>query len=134
MSVVEGLPDVICVCETWLTNLRPFVGELYKYDFVNKFSISNQSGGVKFFVRACHFYEVVEGVFFEQCDKDDLWISIKLENNKSFIIGNVYRHPSSGINTFKENFLNVLDLLNEKKKCYIIGGDINNKYNCFFFV
>ena len=26
LSVVEGLPDVICVCETWLTNLRPYVG------------------------------------------------------------------------------------------------------------
>ena len=116
LSVVEGLPDVICVCETWLTNLRPFVGKLYGYDFVNKLSNSNQSGGVAFFVRACHSYEVVEGVSFEQCDVDDLWISIKLENNKSFIVGNVYRHPSSGIDTLKKNFLNVLDLLNEKKK------------------
>ena len=37
------------------------------------------------------------------CDVDDLWISIKLENNKSFIVSNIYRHPSSGIDTFKEN-------------------------------
>ena len=29
-------------------------------------------------------------------------ISIKLENNKSFIVGNVYRHPSSGIDTLKK--------------------------------
>ena len=51
MSVAEGLADVICVGETWLTNLRPFVGKLYGYDFVNKLSNSNQSGGVEFFVR-----------------------------------------------------------------------------------
>ena len=76
LSVVEGLPDVICVCETWLTNLRPFVGTLYGYDFVNKLSNSNQSGGVAYFDRACHSYEFVEGVSYEQCDVDDLLISI----------------------------------------------------------
>ena len=66
-------------------------------------SNSNQSRGVAFFVRACHSYEVVEGVSFEQCDVDDLWIFIKLKNNKYFIVGNVYRRPSSAIDTFKEN-------------------------------
>ena len=58
-SVVEGLPDVIGVWETWLTYLRPFAGKLYGYYFVNKLSNSNQSHSVKFFVRACHSYEVV---------------------------------------------------------------------------
>ena len=42
LSVSEGSPNAICVCETWLTNLRPFVGKLYEYDFVNKLSNSNQ--------------------------------------------------------------------------------------------
>ena len=55
---------------------------------------------------------IVEGVSFEHCDVDDLWISIKLENNECFLICNVYRHPSSAIDTFKTIFLNFLDLLN----------------------
>ena len=59
---------------------------MYEYDFVNILSNSIQSGGVTFFVRACHSYEVVEGVSFEQSDVDGLWISNKLENNKSFIV------------------------------------------------
>jgi len=50
LSAVEGLPDVIYVCETCLTILRPFVGKLHGYDFDNKVSRSNQSGGVAFFV------------------------------------------------------------------------------------
>ena len=62
---------------------------------------------------------------FKQCDVDDLWISIKLRNNKHLILGNVYRHPSSTFNTFKENFVKVLDKLNEKKRDFIIGGDVN---------
>ena len=106
------------------------MGKLHGYDFVNKLSNSNQSGGVAFFVRACHSYEVVEGVSFKQCDVDDLWISIKLGNNKHLILGNVYRHPSSTFNTFKENFVKVLDKLNEKKRDFIIGGDVNiNLFN-----
>ena len=104
-NLVKNLPDIICVCETWLTSLRPFMGKLHGYDFVNKLSNSNQSGGVAFFVRACHSYEVVEGISFKQCDVDDLWISIKLGNNKHLILGNVYRHLSSTFNTFKENFV-----------------------------
>ena len=68
MSLVKNLPDIICVCETWLTSMRLFMGKLHGYDLVNKLSNSNQSGGVAFFVRACHSYEVVEGVSFEQCD------------------------------------------------------------------
>ena len=42
----------------------------------------------------------------------------------------MYRHQSSTFKTFKENFLNVLDILNEKKKYFIIGSDANiNLFN-----
>ena len=125
LSIVENLPDVICVCETWLTSLRPFIGKLQGYDFVNKISNSNQSGGVAFFIKDCHTYEIVEDVCFSQCDVDDLWIKFKLESNKSMIVGNLYRHPSSSFTLFQENFLRVLDSLNDKNKDFIIGGDIN---------
>ena len=60
LNVVEGFPDVISVCETLLTNLRTFVSKLYGYDFLNKLSNSNQSGGDAFLVTVS--YEVVEGV------------------------------------------------------------------------
>ena len=69
-------------------------------------------------------------MYFEECDVDDLWISIKLENNKSLILVNMYRHQSYTSKTFKENFVNVLDILNEKKKYFIIGSDVNiNLFN-----
>ena len=55
LSLVENLPDIICVCETWLTSLRPFVGKLHGYDFVNRISKSNQSGGVAFCERLPEF-------------------------------------------------------------------------------
>ena len=108
LSAVEGLLDVICVCET-LSILRPFVGKVHGYDFVNKVSKSYQSGGVAFYVNDCHTYEIVEDVFFSQCGVDDLWIKLKLENNKSMIVGNLYRHPSSSFVQLQENFLRILD-------------------------
>ena len=125
LNSVEGLPDVICVCETWLTSMRPFIGKLKGYEFVNRVSNSNQSGGVAFFVKNCLDYEVVEDMSFNQCDVDDLWINVKLGNSKCVTIGNVYRHPSSVFALFEKNFLHVLDFLNERKKDYVIGGDVN---------
>ena len=41
LSILENMPDVICVCETWLTSQRPFIGKLQGYDFVNKISNNN---------------------------------------------------------------------------------------------
>ena len=48
LNLIEGLPDVICDYETWLTSMRPFIGNLEGYDFVNRISTSYQSGGVAF--------------------------------------------------------------------------------------
>ena len=80
LSSVEGLPDVICVCETWLTSMRPFIGKLEGYEFVNRTSNSNQSVGVAFFVNNCLDYKVVEDMSLNQCDMDDVWINVKLGN------------------------------------------------------
>ena len=53
LSSVEGLPDVICVWETWLTSTNAYIGKLEGYEFVNRTSNSNQSGGVAFFINIC---------------------------------------------------------------------------------
>ena len=67
----------------------------------------------------------MEDVFFIQCDVEDLLLKLKLGNNKSIIVGNLYRHPSSSFVQFQENFLRILDYLNGRNKDYIIGGDVN---------
>ena len=71
LNIVENLPDVICVYETWLTSLRPIIGKLQGYDFLHNISNSNQSDGVAFFIKDFHTYEIIEDVFFNQCDVDD---------------------------------------------------------------
>ena len=114
LNLVEGLPDVICVCETWLTSIRPFIGKLEGYEFVNRISSSNQSGGVVFL--NCFDYVVVEDMSFNQCDEDDLWINFKLGNSKCVKIGNMQRHPSSAFALFRNKNLHTLDFLNETKK------------------
>ena len=59
LNSVEGLPHLICVFETWLTSMRPFIGKLEGHEFVNRISNSNQSGGVALIVKICLDYEVV---------------------------------------------------------------------------
>ena len=41
LSIFKGLPNLICVYEIWLNNLKPFVSKLYGYDYANKLSYSN---------------------------------------------------------------------------------------------
>ena len=72
LSIMENLPDVICVCETWLTGLRPIIGKLQGYDFVNKISNRNQSGGVAFFIKDCYTYKIVDDVFFSRWPIDKI--------------------------------------------------------------
>ena len=83
-----------------MNSLRPFVGKLHGYDFINSISKSNQSGVVAFFGKDFHIYEIIEDVFFGQSDVDDLWLKVKLGNNKSMIVGNLYRHLSSSFTVF----------------------------------
>ena len=48
-------------------------------------------------------------------------------NNKTIVVGCVYRHPSMDANEFNENYLSILNekLLLEKNKEIILMGDFN---------
>ena len=100
--------------------MRPFIGKLEDFEFVNRISNSNQSGGVAFFVEICLDYEIVEDMCLNLCNLDDLWINVKLVNSICVIIGNVNRNTSYMFALFKKNFLNAIDFLNDRKNklCY----------------
>ena len=65
LSSLKSLPDIVNVCETLLTRLRPFVGmELY----------------IKYMIKSV----------FDQLDEDDLLINFKVRNSKSVIVSNAW--------------------------------------------
>ena len=60
------------------------------------------------FVKDCQNFEIIEDVFFGQSDMDDLLLKVMIGNNKSMVVGNLYRHQSSSFTVFQEKFVRVL--------------------------
>ena len=64
---------------------------------------------------------------FEVSGCENIWIDVKLNNNKSLVIGTVYtgRHPNQNPSFFIEKFSEILHLLNVKNSTCFVLGDIN---------
>jgi len=48
-----------------------------------------------------------------------------IKDCRKYIIGGIYRHPSSNINNFTEKMDNNLALISKQKLSCLIAGDIN---------
>lgn len=61
---------------------------------------------------------------FETNDIERMFLEVFLKNSKSFLIGNIYRHPNENIQ-WNENFeLQIENVLGKEKEIYILG-DLN---------
>ena len=53
---------------------------------------------------------------------ENIWIDVKLNNNKNLVIGTVYRHPKQNPSFFIEKFSEILHLLNvNNTTCFVLG-------------
>ena len=116
-------PDVILICETWLTSKspRPYISgyNLERTDRLNK-----RGGGVCVLIsNRCRYkrrkdLEQYNSDCFESC-------FIELENYKAnFIIGSIYRPPNTDSNEFIKTFNQVTQCCKQNKRL-IVGLDHN---------
>ena len=127
LSQLDKQPDIIALSETKLHEGRVFANinlDGYKFNYVN--GLTN-AGGVGLYVKEKIKFSVNKCV---QCDlsiAETLWINVTL-NDKSTVVGVVYRHPRSGprdIGKFCESMQDIFDILNKKKRPFYIMGDFN---------
>ena len=70
------------------------------------------------------FNEITFKATFPGCES--LWINFNSSNNESnYVIGTVYRHPSTSITNFCEYLNKIFIELNMQMKHYFVLGDIN---------
>ena len=123
-SFTTSHPDVILLCETWLTGRspKPFINgyNLERTDKKNK-----KGGGVGMLIsNRCRYrrrkdLEDSNSASFESC-------FIELENHKTNIItGSIYRPPNTDSNEFNKKFEQLTQSCNKQKKHLIIGLDHN---------
>ena len=94
------------------------------YSFYNNPG-ENKSGGAGLFIKNNINYKIINNYKLNTANCEEIWAELAIPGKKSIIIGSLYRHPSNQIIDFQDNLLKTIETLNELKKHYIIGGDIN---------
>ena len=71
------------------------------YNFAQTDSVTN-AGGVAIYISSKYEFELVQSYNMNLNGCEDLWLEVTVPTNQtSFIIGTVYRHPSSKIETLR---------------------------------
>ena len=125
----QKMPDILAFTETKL-NSDSNLPNIEGYQPLEHVDSPTDAGGVGLFVRNDLPYTVRKDLSLKSPHCEDLWISIKNENN--FVLGVIYRHPKNSYANFRDSLCKSLDILNKSKTDYVIVGDINIdflKYN-----
>ena len=118
-------PEIIAITETKLNEKSDLNRvKLNNYIFLHKNSLSC-AGGVGIYIK--------EGIkFLERKDLqllnetvESMWIKIYCKKKQEITIGVVYRHPNNNINTFTDQFSELLQNLSDEKHSLYITGDFN---------
>ena len=116
-------PDIVCASETRLKGEPLSNITTTDYNFAQIDSVTN-AGGVAIYISSKYMFELVQSYNMNLNGCEDLWLEVTVPTNQtSFIIGAVYCHPSSKIETFCEAFINTINLLS--KKIFYVLGDVN---------
>ena len=117
-------PDIILLCETWLTNKSP-KPYLHGYNVERSDRLNKKGGGVCVLISTrCRYrrrkdLEETNDTCYESC-------FIELENHKTnFLVGSIYRPPNTDPNEFNRKFENLIRSCTKQKKHLIIGLDHN---------
>lgn len=116
-------PDIIGCCETFFNDIIPDTSiQVPGYTTVRKDRYSNMGGGWVIYINESISFERKEQ--FEISGIETVWLEIKPDYKKPFIIGFVYRNPrctNDWIDLFEEELQVALNYSND----IIIAGDFN---------
>ena len=128
LALCRSPPDIICITETRL-QAEPLIDVgLPGYTFIHENS-PTIIGGVAMYIKNSIKFERPGKYNFEVSGCENIWIDVKLNNNKNLVIGTVYRHPKQNPSFFIEKFSEILHLLNvDNATCFILG-DMNININ-----
>ena len=127
MKRESKLPSIICIQETWLSDLDNLaLYELSDYTFLSYSKTSSQHGGVGMYVhRSIKFKKLV--ISHKKDIWDGLFIEIIDNNNKKLIVGNIYRPPRSSailLQKFNDDFTAVIQKFRVDREL-VVAGDFN---------
>ena len=126
---ISVLPDIIALSETWVSKTSFFKPNLPGYNYVFTPTTSNRSGGVAFFIKETIQFQINRDLNFKCASCENLFVKLHLSNNKTVIVGVIYRHPGYNYTDFLNCFEKLLYNLNLSNKTYFVCGDFNINYS-----
>ena len=123
LLVKERNTDVLCVSETWLipnildeyVNIPDYV--IYRCD-------KGRGGGVCIYVKNNLTVTPVNTTIDKPEGVEDLWVTVQCRKLPAFIIGCLYRHPHSSMDTF--NYVEeIFKFIALRNKTFYVLGDFN---------
>ena len=100
---VNPTPDLIALSETWHNSSSFFIPSLPGYEFISSSFSCNKAGGVAIFLKSTYNYSVRSDLKIATARCKELWLEVQGINNRSAIIGVVYRHPGCKMSDLEKN-------------------------------
>ena len=123
------LPDILLLCETFLTANNATKYHFDNYDLVSKYREKKKQGGVSILIRSnIRYIERPDISIFEEGKFESVFVEISRGKKCAVVIGEVYRIPGTNENEFIETYSNIITKIRNEKKKIIIGTDQNLDY------
>ena len=116
-------PDIIALCETWLTKDSP-IPNILGYEFIQKCQENKHGGGVALLISNRINYKTLPDIQYEDSSIECCFVKIKL-NARQIIIGSCYCPPNTDPKRFMKMHKTLLSTLSKCNRSIIIGMDHN---------
>lgn len=123
------LPDILLLCETFLSGKNVDRYTFSQYDLINEYRKKKSKGGVSIMIKKCIRYYCREDLcLFEEGKFESVFVEIGQNHKPNIVLGEVYRVPGTNELDFLENYENLIAKIRNERKKIIIGTDQNLDY------
>ena len=122
--IQSGALDVLCINETWLdSDVGDDLVSIPGYNIFRR-DRNRHGGGVCIFVKQSHHCRLMSMVSIVE----SVWVEISLNKKETYIVGTIYRPPSSGT-AYYDGILNDIEFVQSINEKIILLGDLNIDYS-----
>ena len=123
-SLIQGHPDIVLLCETWLTpnSPKPHVPGyiIERTDRKNK-----KGGGVCVLLSSrCKYTRRKDLEIYNTAGLESCFVELK-NWNSNLVIGSLYRPPNTNVTNFQEKLQIIIKTVQKERKQLILGLDHN---------
>ena len=125
-NCIEGrTPDIVIICETWLTPFSPSI-KIPGNEFCHKDRTSKRGGGVALLILNRLRFKIHENVQCPTTTFEEITAEISLKSGQKLIVSSFYRPPNTPENDFVDQYSNFICKLKKlDQQGIIIGLDHN---------